>query len=38
MNQQSLKAGLKRWGKKGRATIHYEMNQIHMRDTFFLIH
>ena len=34
----SLKAGLKRWGKKGRDEIHSEMNQLHMRDTFLPLH
>ena len=38
MNQLSLKAGLKRWGKKVIDEIHSEMNQIHMRDTFLPLH
>ena len=34
----SLKAVLNRWGKKGRDLIHSDMNQLHIRDTFLLIH
>ena len=38
MTQLSLKAGLKRCGKKGRNEIHYKMKQIQMRDIFFPLH
>ena len=37
MNHISIKAGLKRWGKKVIDAIHREMNQLHMRDTFLLL-
>jgi hypothetical protein len=38
MTQLSLKAGLKRWGDKGRAAVHSEMKQLHMRETFRPLH
>ena len=38
MPQISLKAGLKKWGKKVRGAVHSEMKQLHMRDTFVSLH
>ena len=34
MPQISLDASLNRWVKKNRGSVHLEMNQLHMRDTF----
>ena len=33
-NQLSMKAGLKRWGNKGKQVVSKELSQLHMRDTF----
>ena len=38
MTQMTSKSGIKRWGKKGRDSIHSDMKEIHMGDTFLLIH
>ena len=38
MNQLSLKAGLKKWCKKGRGAVHPGMKQIDMRDTLIPRH
>ena len=34
MTQLSHKAGLKKWGEKGRGAVYSEMKQLHMRYTF----
>ena len=34
MTQLSMKAGLKRWGNKGKQAVSKELLQLHMRDTF----
>ena len=34
MTQISMKAGLKRWGNKGKQAISKELLQFHMQDTF----
>ena len=34
MNQLSMKAGLKRWGNKGKQAVSKELLQLHMQDTF----
>ena len=34
MTQLSMKAGLKRWKKKGESAVHSELAQLHLRDTF----
>ena len=34
MTQLSMKAGLKRWGNKGKQRVSKELSQLHMRDTF----
>ena len=34
MTQLSMKAGLKRWGNKGKQELSKEISQLHMRDTF----
>ena len=36
--QISLKSGLKKWGKKGRGSVHSDVEQLHMRDTFIPLH
>ena len=33
MTQLSIKAGLKRWGNKGKQAVSKELSQLHMRDT-----
>ena len=38
MTQLSLKAGLKRWGRKAEEAVHSEMKQLHFRDTFKPLH
>ena len=38
MTQISLKAGLNKWSKKGGGEVHSDMNQLHMRYMFILIH
>ncbi len=38
MTQLSLKAGLKRWGKRAQAAVRSEMKQLHFRDTFKPLH
>ena len=38
MDQLSLKAGLKKWGKKGRGGVNSDTNQLHIRDTFIPLH
>ena len=37
MTQLSMKAGLKRWGNKGKQAVSKELSQLHMRDTFIPI-
>ena len=34
MTQLSMKAGIKRWGNKGKQEVSKELLQLHMRDTF----
>ena len=34
MTQLSMKAGLKKWGNKGKQTVSKEVLQLHIRDTF----
>ena len=34
MTQLSMKAGLKRWGTKGKQAVTNELSQLNMRDTF----
>ena len=36
--QLSLKAGLNKWDKKDRGSVHSEMKHIHMRDTSIPLH
>ena len=38
MDQLSLKAGLKKWCKKGKGGVNSDMNQPHIRDTFIPLH
>jgi hypothetical protein len=38
MTQLSLKAGLKRWGRKAEEAVRSEMKQLHFRDTFKPLH
>ena len=34
MTQLSMKAGLKRWGNKGKQAVSKELSQLHMQDAF----